>query len=193
MSAQDRTFTVPDDPADRPWRRRSAARVIIIDDREQILLFCDTDPGYPDLRWWVTPGGGIDPGETERQAAVREMAEETGHRVTEADLYGPVARRRVQHGYSDQVLDQTEAFFVTRVAGFAVDISDFTEDEKITMINHRWWSWNELATTDAWIWPEQLLRLVRLAGQPETWPTDLGLITGESTRPVHDPDPDRAS
>jgi 8-oxo-dGTP pyrophosphatase MutT (NUDIX family) len=158
--------------------------VIIIDDREQILLFCDTDPGYPQQRWWVTPGGGIDPGETEQRAAVREVAEETGHRITEDDLYGPVARRRVQHGYSDQVLDQTEAFFLTRVAGFEVDVSDFTEEEKITMVNHRWWSWNELAETSEWIWPKQLLRLIRLGERPDSWPVDLGLTTDESTRPV---------
>lgn len=185
MSNTPRPFTVPDDPAARSWRHRTAARVIIIDDQERILLFCDTDPGYPHLRWWVTPGGGIDPGETEHQAAVREVAEETGLQITEADLYGPVARRRVQHGYSDQILDQTEAFFLTRVEGFEVDISAFTEEEKITMINHRWWHWDELATTDAWIWPQQLLHLVRVAGSPHTWPLDLGLTTDESTRPIN--------
>jgi 8-oxo-dGTP pyrophosphatase MutT (NUDIX family) len=184
VNAQSRPFIIPDDPTARPWRHRSAARVIIIDDQERILLFRDTDPGYPQRSWWVTPGGGIDPGETEEQAAVREVAEETGHRITEADLYGPVARRRVQHGYSDQVLDQTEAFFLTRVTGFEVDVSDFTEEEKITMAGHRWWSWNELAETREWIWPKQLLRLIRLGERPDIWPLDLGLITDESTRPV---------
>lgn len=167
----------------------------MIDDQERVLLFCDTDPGYRQLRWWVTPGGGIDPGETEEQAAVREVAEETGHQITESGLYGPVAHRRVQHGYSDQVLDQTEAFFLARVDAFDVDISSFTEDEKITMINHRWWSWDELAATQEWIWPTELLRLIRLGGRPEDWPFDLGLVTEESTRPVGDTDadPDRVS
>ena len=37
----------------------------------------DTDPGVPGSRWWVTPGGGVDPGESEEEAAVRELAEET--------------------------------------------------------------------------------------------------------------------
>ncbi|HEY9290949.1 MAG TPA: NUDIX domain-containing protein [Microlunatus sp.] len=184
MSTPPRPFVIPDDPADRLWRRRTASRVIIADPDDRILLFCDTDPGFPDLRWWVTPGGGIDPGESERQAAVRELAEETGLQITEPRLIGPVARRRVQHGYSDQVLDQDEAFFVLRAEPFVVDSSAFTEEEKITMVEHRWWTPEDLTASREWIWPKQLLQLLALADDAESWPVDLGLVTEESTRPV---------
>jgi len=184
VSTAPRPFVIPEDPADRLWRRRSASRVVVIDGDNRILLFCDTDPGYPEQHWWVTPGGGIDPGETEAQAAVRELAEETGLVIEESALIGPIARRRVQHGYSDQVLDQDETFYAVRVERFTVDISSFTEEEKITMIDNRWWSRDELAGTDEWIWPAQLLELADLVDRPERWPLDLGLITEESTRPV---------
>lgn len=179
-----RPFVIPDDPADRLWRKRSAARVIVVDRQDRILLFCDTDPGYPDQRWWVTPGGGIDPGETEREAAVREVAEETGLEIAESDLVGPVARRDVQHGYSDQVLAQHETFFLVRVDTFEPDNSAFTEEEKITLVDNRWWTPAELARTDEWIWPRQLLELVEHAGRPAAEPLELGLVTDESTRPV---------
>lgn len=158
--------------------------MIVIDRDGRTLLFCDTDPGYPDRRWWVTPGGGVDPGETEAQAAVRELAEETGLIISESELIGPIARRRVQHGYSDQVLDQSEAFYAVRVDAFTVDVSSFTPEEKITLIDNKWWSVEELATTQEWIWPAQLVDLLRLAVEPPAAPLELGLVTDESTRPV---------
>ena len=40
----------------------------------RVLLFADTDPGVPGVSWWVTPGGGIDPGETPEAAGLREQA-----------------------------------------------------------------------------------------------------------------------
>lgn len=174
---------IPDDPGDRPHKLRTAVRVILVDPADRVLLFEDSDPGLPGLRWWVTPGGGIDPGETEIEAAVREIAEETGFALPAGDLQGPVARRVALHGYSDQVLEQAEAFFVARVEAFTVDIAGHTAEEQVTLQQHRWWSEADLLSTDAWIWPAELVELWRSVEHPDTWPRDLGLQE-ESTRAV---------
>ena len=110
-----RKYVIPDDPADRPVRTRRAVRVIVVGPDDRVLLFEDSDPGIAGVTWWVTPGGGIDPGETERQTAVREMAEETGYVLAEDELVGPLATRYAVHGYSDQVLEQQETFYLVRV------------------------------------------------------------------------------
>ncbi|GAA2344766.1 NUDIX domain-containing protein [Dactylosporangium salmoneum] len=47
-----------------------------------VLLLHSRDPAYPELgRWWELPGG-IDPGGTFREAAVRDLAEQAGIVVT---------------------------------------------------------------------------------------------------------------
>lgn len=186
-----RTFvTVP--PAERPHRVRRTARVLLIDDRDRILLFSDSDPGLPGRHWWITPGGGIDPDESDVEAAVREVEEETGARLQPSQLLGPALVRRVVHGYTDVVIDQEDVFFACWVPAFEVSAAGHTAEERLTMKTHRWWSRAELAATDEEIWPTMLLELwadveVRRregdSGQPTRPPVDGGRVE-ESTIPA---------
>lgn len=71
----------------RPVIDRPTARVIALDDAGRVLLFQiedlpfphagDPDGGRP-LVFWITPGGGVEPGESFEEAARRELQEETG-------------------------------------------------------------------------------------------------------------------
>lgn len=125
----------------------------------------------------MTPGGGVDPGEGDVEAAVRELREETGLLVTAADLVGPFLVRSVLHGYSDKVVDQTEVFLAARVPAFEVDTSGHTEEERLTVADIRWWEPDALAATDEDVWPRDLFDLVALSTRPEQWSD--GPVAGE--------------
>jgi 8-oxo-dGTP diphosphatase len=58
-------------------QRREGADALVRDERGRVLLVRRADDGR-----WAMPGGWVDPGETPEQAVVREVAEETGLRVS---------------------------------------------------------------------------------------------------------------
>jgi ADP-ribose pyrophosphatase YjhB (NUDIX family) len=68
---------------------------VIKDDRGRLLLI---KRGHaPGAGLWSLPGGRIEPGETDAEALVREMREETGLAVEPGQLIGTV-RRPAQDG-----------------------------------------------------------------------------------------------
>ncbi|MEU4645582.1 NUDIX domain-containing protein [Micromonospora sp. NPDC023814] len=60
---------------------------MVLDADGRVLLFHTRDPDHPRLgTWWELPGGGMDPGETYLDTAVRELREETGIVATAAQI-----------------------------------------------------------------------------------------------------------
>ncbi|MDR0836618.1 MAG: NUDIX domain-containing protein [Propionibacteriaceae bacterium] len=156
IPGQDREYRML--PAtERPIVRRKAAR-IIVRCQDRVFLEHDSDPGAG-VTWWMTPGGGLDGDETYAQAAVRELFEETGWTITEADLVGPVAHRYVSHGYSDEVLTQDEQFFVLHLSELLdADTSGFTEEELRTMHGSGWFTVAELSAMQ--VFPADIARFL---------------------------------
>ncbi|HEU0132799.1 MAG TPA: NUDIX domain-containing protein [Mycobacteriales bacterium] len=137
---------------------RPSARVLLLDDRDRLLLFRGVDPDRPGRRFWYPPGGGIEAGETAADAARREVLEETGLRDV---VLGPhVWNRRHVAAFGGAVNDCRETWFLARVAAFDVDTSGFTELERRTITEHRWWTLAELAATTDRLTPRDLARLL---------------------------------
>ncbi|GEP59342.1 NUDIX hydrolase [Reyranella soli] len=142
-------------------RRRLSARFLILDQAGRILLFRFVYKRGPlaGQDFWGTPGGGVEDGETLEQAALRELVEETGLR---RDSVGPeVARREVVLQLPDgEHVVQDERFFVVRVTDNALSKADWTDLEREVMVEHRWWSLDELAQTEATVWPKNLREMI---------------------------------
>lgn len=140
---------------------REAARVLLVDGRDRVLLFLGCDPAQPDAgRWWFTPGGGLEPGESARAGAVREVFEETGLRLTEDDLAGPVHSETAEFSLGGDRYRQTGEFFLARVDAHDVDTAGFSALEQSFVLDHRWWTRDELRTTAETVFPASLLQLL---------------------------------
>ena len=136
---------------------RRAARVLLVDAAGRVLLLNGYDPDDPGQgTWWFTPGGGLDEGEQNADAACRELAEQTGL-VLSTDALGPVVHERVAHfTFSGRRYRQAEVYYLARVDRHEVDTAGWTPVEVASVLGHRWWPVGELAGTSERVHPADL-------------------------------------
>ncbi len=149
---------------------RRAGRVLLVARAGRLLLMHGGDPARPEQRWWFTPGGGLEPGETTADAAYRELFEETGLRAVPGSMGERVWHEVTEFEYDTRQYRQTQDFFLLRVPEWQVDTAGMDDEEKRTIIEHRWWSAAEIEASDEQIFPlglADLLRRVTADGVPE--------------------------
>jgi double-stranded uracil-DNA glycosylase len=112
---------------------RENVRAVVLDESRRVLLLRYGDP-YGD--WWVTPGGGREPGETDEQALRRELTEEVG--LAELAL-GPLAWELSSWDHDDPSWGGSDSR-VYRVDVSAFDPPHLTEAQEV-----RWFTLDELA------------------------------------------------
>jgi 8-oxo-dGTP pyrophosphatase MutT (NUDIX family) len=115
---------------------RPAARALIVDGEQRVLLFRGEVPGREP--WWFAPGGALELDETYESALVREVMEETGLVVDIATLLPPVWTREFLFIWQGKCERHLERFFVIRIVTHEVDTSHFENAESAVIRTYRW-------------------------------------------------------
>jgi 8-oxo-dGTP pyrophosphatase MutT (NUDIX family) len=137
---------------------RVGARVLLLDPADRTLLIHALDPTDPDHHWWELPGGGLDEGEDPRDAARRELAEESG--IILASLGPELWIRESRFHYKGKPHHRIDHVFLGRTRTTAPQTAPKpTENEKAGLIEHRWWSADELRECRDELLPPTLPRL----------------------------------
>ena len=171
-------FPVPLPDDGLPIVERSVVRLVVLDARGRLLLLHTRDPSCPDPgTWWELPGGGIEPGETYRDAAVRELLEETGIAALPGQVGPPAWRRRAsfRHRHARRLQDEVIAAVRLPVPGPGLDESQRLDYEKEDYFGYRWWPVPEVLSSSERFYPGQLPVLLApfLAGREIDEPFEL--------------------
>lgn len=158
-------------------RERPSSRLLVVDRDERVLLFrfeYKTGP-LVGQAFWATPGGGLDPGESYEDAACRELLEETGLHIAEPG--SQIAQRMASFQTPEgEMVVADERFFLIRVDHLAVSADGWTDLECEVMAEHRWWSAEDLRSTDEQIWPENLSDLLERCCQTKLLVPDFNAV-----------------
>jgi 8-oxo-dGTP pyrophosphatase MutT (NUDIX family) len=143
---------------------RTAARVFLVDPLERVLLVHDRlDLDRADSHW-IVPGGGVEPGESLAEAAVREVYEETGLSIQLPQDAEPVFADREIFWFAGAHIDQTNHYYLVRVEeGLQVAPSAPTHFETVVAIGTRWWTLAELEASDVRRSPVAMVEVIRQA------------------------------
>ena len=158
-------------------KEREAVRAVLLTPEGRVLLMQFVDPENSET-FWLTPGGGIDPGETPEEALRREVEEETGLADPALEIAAELWRRTHTFEFMGKWFRQFERFFLVHVAPFEPELHVASDEyEQTTLLQYRWWRPQEIAQSNDVFAPRKLAALLDdvVAGRMPASPIEIGV------------------
>ncbi|MFE9256717.1 NUDIX hydrolase [Streptomyces sp. NPDC006879] len=136
---------------------RTAARTLVLTPEHQAFLFRSDDRAEVGTHW-MPPGGGVDPGESAREGALRELHEETGWQ----DLSPGPLLCTWEHDFTRAGVPvrQYEHLYLARGPHRPPTSRSAGGRRADRLQEWRWWSAAELSETTETLWPPRLPELL---------------------------------
>jgi 8-oxo-dGTP pyrophosphatase MutT (NUDIX family) len=137
-------------------RERRAVRALLIAEAEILLI----KARLPDGRHcWMTPGGGVEAGESDEQALVREVWEET---TLELDQRYPMVWMRSHlYGIEPRQVMQHEHYFLVPTEKFEPSMDNNPARGELNVFRgFQWWSFSDIEASNELFAPNKLGRLL---------------------------------
>ena len=154
--------------------RRRVVRAVLLTPDHHVLLMRIQEP-VSGCEFWLTPGGGVEPGETDRDALRREVAEETG--ATEVTPGQLAWTRQCDFTWDNRNYSQHEYFYLIQTDPFEpVMDGNPHQGEASAFREFRWRSIEDIGTSEETFSPRDLHSLLeRLTRNgPQDEPDDVG-------------------
>ncbi len=153
---------------------RECVRALVEDDQGRVLLVRIVERSSS-RAFWITPGGGVEEGESDTDALARELHEETG--IAKIPVGPLVWTRDFTFSWEGVTYRQVERFYWLKVTSFRAKPTALQGNIEVTSFDTlRWWTVAEIAEASETFAPldlaEQIIHL--RAGGPQPLPVALG-------------------
>jgi 8-oxo-dGTP pyrophosphatase MutT (NUDIX family) len=168
---------------DHGYPVRNAVKIVLLNDANELLLMCIDDPTIRSLgkqyggHFWTLIGGAIEPNESIRQAAEREIFEETGFTTADVEFGAHVWFGEMDLVLYDKPTHIRQEFLVARTKTNDPSLAHLIGREKEVVKKVEWFSLDRIINSGELIYPVRLPEYLPdvLAGRysPEPFEIDL--------------------
>ncbi len=148
---------------------RKSSRAIVLNKQNHMFLFRYSFDFFAEKESiWITPGGGLDEGESFEEALKRELFEELGIELSESDSTPQIYYRTPLYELSNgEKVQSEERFYLVRLDETEFSYANWTESENKRMTAGKWWSLEEIKQSKETFFSKDILEILERLSRGE--------------------------